>query len=192
MAPKSQAVASFRGQPAYDSNPSIPDSRAIGKRRPRRIGDKKKGVVLDDSTGEVLGPGGAIFYEMEEVDEERFVKLFLSGLKKAAGLSKAGHTLFEHIYRQMLDNPNTDEVQLSPVVPPGDMSRATYFRALAELLEAKILYRSIYGGIFYVDVNCMFNGDRLAFVKGYHLKRTNKRAAGQGELLLAHEPEEAQ
>lgn len=30
------------------------------------------------------------FYEFEEVDNTRFVKLFLEGVKQATGLSKAG------------------------------------------------------------------------------------------------------
>jgi hypothetical protein len=46
-------------------------------------------VVVDNGSGEVLGHGGAMVYEWEEVDKERFVKLYLAGLKQAAGLSKA-------------------------------------------------------------------------------------------------------
>ncbi|MGN6727614.1 MAG: hypothetical protein ACTHLZ_16975, partial [Tepidisphaeraceae bacterium] len=42
-------------------------------------------------------------------------------------------------------------------------------------------YRSPSDGVFFVNIRFMFNGDRLAFVKSYHLKG----AAHQQELPLA-------
>jgi hypothetical protein len=39
--------------------------------------------------------GGMGFWSEEEVDSTRFVKLFLDGIKKAAGLSKPGIQVFE-------------------------------------------------------------------------------------------------
>jgi hypothetical protein len=154
----------------YTANPSVPVTDGINKRRQRRIGNEQKGLVIDTGTGEILGRGAAVMYEWEEVDKERFVKLFIGGLKKAAGLSKAGLALFEAVYHQMRENPNTDKVMLSHRTPPQNMPKATYFRGLGELLDNQILYRSPFDGVFFVDINCMFNGDRLAFVKGYHLK----------------------
>jgi hypothetical protein len=126
--------------------------------------------VIDRGTGEVLGRGAAVIYEWEEVDQERFVKLFIGGLKKAAGLSKTGLALFETIYQQMREKPNTDQVMLSHLSAPKNMKKSSYYAGVAELLDREILYRSQFDGTFFVDINCMFNGDRLAFVKGYHLK----------------------
>ena len=52
-------------------------------------------------------------YEWEEVDGERFVYLFLAGVKQMTGLSKSGLTVFELVYRQVQENPGTDEIKIS-------------------------------------------------------------------------------
>ena len=85
-----EVIRQKRGVPVYTTNPSIPAKEDISRYRRARIGNEHRGVVIDNGTGEVLGRGEAYVYEFEEVDKERFVKLFLSGLKQAAGLSKAG------------------------------------------------------------------------------------------------------
>jgi hypothetical protein len=38
------------------------------------------------------------------------------------------------------------------------------------LLEKEFLFRSPYDGTVFVNIRFMFNGDRLAFVKGYKRK----------------------
>ena len=47
------------------------------------------------------------------MDATRFVKLFLDGMKQAAGLSKAGMAVFELVYRQLQENANSDEKGLA-------------------------------------------------------------------------------
>ncbi len=49
---------------------------------------RKASMIVDNSTGEIKGIGGMGFWWEEEVDTTRFVKLFLDGIKQAAGLSK--------------------------------------------------------------------------------------------------------
>jgi hypothetical protein len=162
-----------KGVPVYERNPSVPVQGDIGRNRRRQIGDEHKGLVINDGSGEVLGPGTAIAYEWEEVDAERFVKLFLSGLKQASGLSKSGLTIFEVVYNQVRQHPNADEVRLSFYTAskhiPG-LAERTYRRGLRELLDREFLFRSPEEGLFFVNIRYMFNGDRLAFVKAYHLK----------------------
>ena len=60
----------------------------------------------------------------------------------------------------------------------------TYRRGLRELLEKEFLFRSPNPGLFFVNIRFMFNGDRLAFVKSYHLKDANRqRELPLGESL---------
>jgi perosamine synthetase len=107
------------------------------------------------------------------VDAERFVKLYLAGVKQAAELTKAGLTVFELIRGELRENPNTDRVNLSfygaKLRKPGLTDR-NHQRGLRELLEKHFIFRSPYGGVFFVNIQYIFNGDRLAFVKAYHLK----------------------
>jgi len=177
MAENSQKQAEIirqkRGVPVYTTNPSIPAKGDISRHRRTRIGNEHRGLVIDGGSGEILGRGGAYAYEFEEVDKERFVKLFLGGLKQAAGLSKAGLAVFEVVYQQIRENPNSDQVQLSfyrASQQIKELNDRTYQRGLRELLDKEFLYRSPEDGTFFVNIRYMFNGDRLAFVKAYHLK----------------------
>ena len=92
---KKHVGAIKRGVPMYRVNPSVPDPEDITKRKTVRFGDDKRGFVVDGGSGEILAVGGVGFYEFEEVDNARLVKLFLEGVKQAAGLSKAGLAVFE-------------------------------------------------------------------------------------------------
>lgn len=117
-------------------------------------------------------------YEFEEVAKERFVKLFLGGLKQATGLSKASLAIFECVYHQMQENPNSDRVQMSYYRASQQnpaLNDRTYQRGLRELLQKEFLYRSPEDGTFFVNIRSMFNGDHLAFVKAYHLKDADKQ-----------------
>jgi len=162
-----------RGVPIYMTNPSVPGKDEISRARRKQFGNAHKGIVIDDGTGEILGRGAAYLYEFEEVDKERFVKLFLDGVRKTAELSSTGLMIFELIYNQMRGNPNTDKIEMSLMVAQDrlpNLAERTYRRGLRELLDKEVLFRSPVEGVFFVNIRCMFNGDRLAFVKAYHLK----------------------
>lgn len=164
------------GVPVYQTNPSIPSETEIKRSKRAQIGTEAKGLVVDTGTGEILGYGGAIAYEWEEVDKERFVKLYLAGLKQAAGLSKAGLAVFETVYKQVREHPGQDSVPLDSY--SSGLHPVTYRRGLRELLEREFLFRSPNPGIFFVNIRFMFNGDRLAFVKAYRLKKDQPSLPG--------------
>jgi hypothetical protein len=51
---------------------------------------------------------------------------------------------------------------------------------LRQLLEREFLYESLVDGLYFVNIRYMFNGDRLTFIRGYKLRKSD----GQGELPL--------
>lgn len=178
-------LQSRRGFKRYARNPSVPDRGFSDTRmRPVKIPGADKGVLFaDGGTGELIGSGVRHFFKFEEVDASRFVKLFLDGMKQAAGLSKAGMQVFELVYRQMQEKPNADEIALSWHLAKTlglDIPERTYRHGLRQLLEREFLYESLVDGVYFVNIRYMFNGDRLTFIRGYKLKDTN----GQGELPL--------
>ena len=177
------AIKEKRGIPIYTTNPSVPDSSDIKKSKRARFGTETQGMVVDNGTGEILGHGGAMVYKWEEVDKTRFVKLYLDGIKQAAGLSKAGLAVFEMVYNQVRENPGKDQVHLAAAT--SNLVERTYQRGVRELLEKEFLFRSPYDGTFFINIRFMFNGDRLAFVKGYKLKGADPR---QVELPLEETP----
>jgi hypothetical protein len=171
------------GQPVYFENPSIVAPGEIAKRRPVAA-DQKRGVLVDGDTGSIIGPGAAVMYEFEEVDKERFVKLYLAGLKQAVGMSRPGMALFEHIYNQLRDKKEQDTVALASAT--SGMSSSAFSRGLRELVDREFIFRSPNPGLFWVNIRYMFNGDRLAFVKGYKVKSPSAAAPDpkQRELPL--------
>lgn len=176
-------VSQKKGVPVYASNPSVPSAEDLRRRKPVRFGDEKRGFVVDGGSGEVIGVGGVGFYEFEEVDSTKFVKMFLAGIKQAAGLSKAGLAVFELVYREVQANPGVDEVKLNFYTAANQikgLNERTYQRGLRELLDNEFLFRSPSDGVFFVNIRYMFNGDRLAFVKGYR----RKDGGAQRELAL--------
>lgn len=78
-------------------------------------------------------------------------------------------------------NPGSDEIKLNQYLAKDHgISDRTYQRGVRELLEKEFLYRSPSDGVFFVNIRFMFNGDRLAFVRSYHLKGSSR----QQELQL--------
>jgi len=184
-----EVIRQKRGVRIYTSNPSIPEHGEISRPRRTKFGNDHRGMVIDGGTGEILGRGGAYMYEFEEVDKERFVKLFLDGVRKTAGLSTTGLTIFELIYNQVRGNPNSDKIEMSFMLAKDripNLAERTYQRGLRELLDKEVIFRSPVDGVFFVNIRCMFNGDRLAFVKAYHLKGSGY----QPELRLEPPKEE--
>lgn len=179
-------ISTKRGFPVYRTNPSVPSANGLPTRSKRfQVPGGKGAMIVDNTTGELKGIGGAAFWWDEEVDPDRFVKMFLDGIKQTAGLSKSGIQVFTLVYLQMRGTPGSDEIKLNQYVAKDHgMSDRTYQRGVRELLEKEFLYRSPSDGVFFVNIRFMFNGDRLAFVRSYHLKG----AARQQELPLAEVP----
>lgn len=183
---KTGVVATKRGVPIYQTNPSIPATSGMGIRQKRyQVPGGKASIIMDNGTGEIHGIGGMALWWQEEVDTTRFVKLFLDGIKQAAGLSRTGIQVFELVYHQIRENPGTDKIELNQYLAADHgMSDRTFRRGLRELLDKEFLFRTPSDGLFFVNIRFMFNGDRLAFVKTYYLKG----AAQQQELPFQEVP----
>ncbi|MBI1191517.1 MAG: hypothetical protein GC200_12650 [Tepidisphaera sp.] len=179
-------ISTKRGFPVYRTNPSVPVASGMATRTKRfHVPGGKGSVIVDNSTGELKGIGGMGFWWEEEVDSTRFVKLFLDGIKQAADLSKTGMQVFELVYHEMRANPGSDEIKLNQYLARDHgISDRTYQRGVRELLEKEFLFRSPSDGVFFVNIRFMFNGDRLAFVRSYHLKDPSR----QPELPLQEVP----
>jgi len=168
----------------YETNPSVPQPGEINKSRRRQLGTEHRGLIMHEDSGEILGVGGAVVYEWEDVDKERFVKLFSAGVKQAVGMPKAGLTIFELVYNRVREQPNADKIDLSfriakKLLP--SLHERTYQRGVRELLEREFLFRTIAVDTFFINIRHMFNGDRLAFVQAYQLREPKKRRQGASD-----------
>lgn len=162
-----------RGVALYDKNPFMVDVAT----RTRRVTNKRGDMMLVNSnTGEIQSQVAG-FWEAEEVDSTKFVKLFIQGVKALKELTGAGTKVFEVLYLRVQENIGKDQVfmafaSVDQALTP--MSEATYTRGMREILEKGFIAATPVQGWFWLNPSFVWNGDRLAFVKEYR-KASNKK-----------------
>jgi hypothetical protein len=165
-----------RGFPVYDRNPSVPVPSSFGSRsKPLRVNNGNRVMIVGEDNGEILGRGHAGFFEFKEVDETQFVKLYLAGMKQTTKLTAAGLQVFELVYHQMRASPQTDRLDINYYIAKKHglkMAVQTFRRGLRELLEHEFIYRSPVADAYFVNVQFIFNGNRITLAKSYFLKGT--------------------
>lgn len=171
---------SRRGFPKYDHNPSMPQASGNTRTGIKRISNKEgnKFLIVSEQ-GEVVAPAG--FHEIIEVDKTQFVKLYINGVKAFQGLTAAGTKVFEIIYRAIQESPGTDRFYLHfmEIQRLGiSTSERTFHRGISELLEKGFIYESTTPNMYFLNIDYLFNGNRLAFVKEYHLSSIKKAIQG--------------
>lgn len=166
-------LKSKRGLPRYSANPFIAAAANNSKTGTKRLSNKKgdRFMLVSQETGDVLAPAG--FHEIVEIDKTQFVKLYINGVKAFQGLSSPGAKVFELIYRSVQESPGSDRIYLhflsieQNITP---ISRATFNRGMRELIDKGFLAESVEPGMYFLNIDYLFNGNRLAFIKEYHIK----------------------
>jgi len=166
---------SRRGLIKYESNPFLPSASVNTNEGTRRKTLKSKDgtqLMITSQAGEVVAPAG--FWHTQEVDKTQFVKLYVNGVKAFAGLSGAGAQVFGLVYAELQKVPGKDLIHLNfPDVNQDitPISKATFMRGVKEILLKKFLAETLVGGRYFVNPDYIFNGDRLAIVKEFRIKR---------------------
>ena len=158
-----------RGVALHKSNPFI--SSALVETKTRRITNKKGDMmIVSKETNEVVAPIAG-FWQTQEVDSTKFVKLYVNGVRAFRDLTSAGTKLFELLYLEVQKNIGKDKVYMNfGVVDQAatPMAWATYKRGVHELITKGFLAATQLQGWYWLNPDYLWNGDRLAFVKEYH------------------------
>lgn len=175
MADEKDSNLSRRGMPKYTENPFLAKALATTKTRTRKISSSsgERMMVVSEDSGEVIGPAG--FWQTEEVDQTQFVKLFINGVRALKDLTAPGTRVFELLYLEMQKNIGKDQIHLSFAGinhTINDISERTFYRGMQELVAKGFIAESVVVGLYYVNPDYLWNGDRLAFVKTFRLKQT--------------------
>ena len=165
-------VLSRRGAERHAVNPFIAKAAENSKSGSKRISSKSgdRFMIVSEQTGEIMAPAG--FHEVVEVDKTQFVKLYINGVKAFQGLKAAGAKVFELIYRAVQGSPGTDRIYLHFMTidqAVTEISRATFDRGMNELLDKGFLAESFQPGMYFLNIDYLFNGNRLSFVKEYRI-----------------------
>lgn len=155
-----------RGITLHETNPFMVEVKTKTRRVTNKRGDM---MLVSADTGEIQTPIAG-FWEAEEVDSTKFVKLFVNGVRALKELTGSGTKVFEVLYLRIQENIGKDRVFLSftdldQAATP--MSHSTYKRGLAELIQKGFLAATPTQGWYWLNPDYVFNGDRLAFVKEY-------------------------
>lgn len=155
-----------RGVALYDKNPFMVEVTTKTRRITNKRGDM---MLVSSNTGEIQNKVAG-FWESEEVDSTKFVKLFVQGVKALKELTGAGTKVFEVLYLRVQENIGKDQVYMAfaavnQALTP--MSNPTYDRGMRELIEKGFIAATTVQGWYWLNPDFIWNGDRLAFVKEY-------------------------
>lgn len=186
LSKEKETSESRRGLVQHKTNPFLQPVADKTATRIRKISDNsgEKMMVVSRETGELVGASG--FWHTQEVDRTQFVKLYINGVKAFKELSGAGTRVFELLYVQMQQNIGKDIVMLvfadvnQDITPIG---RATFFRGIRELIEKGFIAETVQSGRYFVNPDYVWNGDRLAFVKEFRVKKANSKDTLTGDLF---------
>lgn len=137
-----------------------------------RLG-RDENILVNQNTGEVQGTHVTTY---KRVDGEQFVKLFTANIALTFDLSAQGIKAFNVLmWAMQKQSVSKDEVFLDTHIreeflavyndkdKPIKLSQPTFARGLAELTKAQIIAKTIRQGVYWINPNFAFNGDRIAF-----------------------------
>jgi len=163
------------GLPIYKTNPSVKQAIENTKTGVKRISNTSGNemIIASKSTGEIVTGVDVGFHQRVKVDKTQFVKLYIQGVTAFTGLSKTGAKVLEMVIAEAHKNTGKDLLWLSAKEAEiFGIADRTFKRGMKELRQRGILFDCDKGSSWYfINVNYMFNGDRLAFLKTYELEK---------------------
>ena len=170
-----------RKVPKYKENPFLKDVVEKSQTGYKKIASKDNNalVVMNAETGELQGAAG-IWYK-EEVERSQFVKLYSDGVAAILGLKSPGKKIFRIVYNQLygMDGKNKTEIVLNYDMLSDEeqslVSRRTFTSGVSELIAAGFIAETYVPTYYFINPAYIFNGDRLAIVKEFTLKKEPKK-----------------
>lgn len=181
----------------YEENPFVGPYFTVPKRPKAAKMDVEAEMYLTTTGGEILA--GAELRKVSLVDSDQFVKVFTSRLRVFFDLTSRTLKLLEVVMAEYARvPPGADQVYLNAAVFEAYFakqgrpapSRATYKRALDEMVTKGFIAYSTRPGLFFINPAIFFNGDRVRFVEEVRRKRATK-AADERQLALGLDAEPA-
>jgi hypothetical protein len=160
-----EPVRTRRGLKLYETNPF----QIVIETKKKAVYNKNKDMALIHGvTGEMQQLGGFVSYK--EVSAEKFVQLFIAGVKQLQELTNAGVRVFTVLYSAVQDNMGKDLLYLSYSAidqTTNPMGLTTYNRGMKELISKGFIAPTTHQGMFWLNPNYIYNGDRMRFVQEY-------------------------
>lgn len=158
-----------RDFPKHTGNPFMTGTVVEVKGKKRRYNVATKADLIVTALGEVTG--GIEHSVVKTVDDTKFVKVFLEGIRAIYELQPPGMKMFCYLFSQVQNKPNTDRYYLYFLEafqnPHWKMPKTTFFLGLGELLDKGFIGKSELQHQFYLNPAMLWNGDRFTFINEY-------------------------
>ena len=162
----------------YLTNPFLKETAEEsmrGYRRQYTNPNKNACLIIDPEDGDIKPAG---FYMKKEIERNEFVKLYARGAAAMLNLSNAGQKVFYLVYNELYGKGGKDktEIQLAYEMLTETekelFKRATFYKGIKELVQARFLAMSKLKGYYFINPSYIYNGDRIALVNEYILKKS--------------------
>lgn len=177
--------------PKHEENPFMPDlldSMTVTRRRKQLASSNGKHnmVVIDTDEKQVAH---AAFYEIQEVDETQFIKVFSTFFAMQAGLSRTGREVLAYIMTLLEPRKDTIFIQNDKALHfLGYKTRKSLTTGIGDLLDKEVIARGFFDNEYFINPMIMFNGDRVTFAKTFVKKKvTQKRLDNPDQMNLFDE-----
>lgn len=148
---------------------------------------KQTQQIVVNADGEATGYG--VFMQFIEVDEDKFVKIYLSQFAAFWELSKPAIRVFDYILTVLKPGQDRLIVRMDKALAHTKYShRNNIATGLSNLVSCGIIARTIYDNEYFINPLIFFNGNRVTFAKTYVKKR--KEQSDKFQLDLFNAPEE--
>jgi len=134
--------------------------------------------ISDD--GESVDHSG--IHIVRQVDESQFLKVYTKNIRAIFDLKPSTQKVLQYLMQTLQKTPNAEGVYLSwfradEYFSEEDVkiSKASFHRAMNELLQKKFIAESIEPNMFWFNPNLFFNGNRMTFVNEYRKIKSGKK-----------------
>ena len=189
MEEKKNVVSGLKKLPVFDINPFVENSieriQEHTKSKNRYIKGSKgvEHVVVNSSTGEI--EAHSAFLQHIEVDDDKFVKLYLSQFSAFWGLNKSAIRVFDYIMNVLIPNKDFVYIDMQEALKHTKYkSPKMIYLGLANLVELGVIARTHNHMKYFTNPLMFFNGNRITFAKTYVRKKTKSIKDDPNQLKL--------
>lgn len=147
----------------------------ITKKYKTASGTSQKAILhAVDENGEILGH--TTFVKQVEVDEQQFVKLYVSNISNFFDLDRTSMRVLGYILSIL--KPNQDKIifELTDSMKyTGYSTKSSIYKGLAQLVKHKIIAKSHHDFLYYINPMVFFNGNRITFANSYIKKQSEEQ-----------------
>lgn len=154
------SVKTIKDYETYSINPSVvlaEDTKVINY---IKKGELKQFYNIE--TGEEVNYQEMGVHDNRNIDSREYRKVYVDGLPSIALLSSSGLKVWCYVLARIIARKDEVGINMEDCMEyTGYKTRTNVYSGIVNLLEHKLLFRKIGSGVFYININLFFNGNRI-------------------------------